>query len=324
MIKLNRKIAKKLLVIYVMIAIILSLNFKFLIELLNLKNYVQLGYYKYVLWDYSIMYGFILAIICIVPFYKYYEIKFTKENSYKVNEDNIKYFREILKDYSISELIKCYGKKILIKDQLVATLLKLKLDNKIEFNNEKINVINEETNYHTEKMLIKQLKGVKVYNKKNLKTCVKEDLEKDCCNSELLNHEKTNDSSIWFKYIDKINLIIWLYNFISFIIISSVLYEETGIIWIILKFISIFIILFFNGLIGGKKIFVTTEKGEEVQEKLIGLKNYLKEYTLIKDKNVEDIMLYEEYIIYAILFNIKGRLNKDSKKIYNEYLSKTM
>lgn len=46
--------------------------------------------------------------------------------------------------------------------------------------------------------------------------------------------------------------------------------------------------------------YVRTKKGKEVAIILKGLKNYIKEYTLIKDKEIDYIQILEDYIPYAI------------------------
>lgn len=61
---------------------------------------------------------------------------------------------------------------------------------------------------------------------------------------------------------------------------------------------------------------IRNEKALELSGKLNGLKNYINDYSMIKDNELENINLYNEYVIYAIIFNIKGRLNTECKQIY--------
>ena len=62
--------------------------------------------------------------------------------------------------------------------------------------------------------------------------------------------------------------------------------------------------------------FLRTESGAQLQCKMAGLKNYIKEYSLLEKKNLKDVNLWEDYLIYAIIFDIKGVLDKDSKELY--------
>lgn len=65
-------------------------------------------------------------------------------------------------------------------------------------------------------------------------------------------------------------------------------------------------------------------------DKLLGLKKYLKDYSLIKDRYPIEIKLWEKYMVYATLFSISKKVIKefksdliakgfDEEKIYNSY-----
>ena len=62
--------------------------------------------------------------------------------------------------------------------------------------------------------------------------------------------------------------------------------------------------------------FIRTRKGKEVAIMLKGLKNYIKEYTLIKDKEIEYIQILEDYIPYAISLDEADAIEEFIK--YNE------
>ena len=47
-----------------------------------------------------------------------------------------------------------------------------------------------------------------------------------------------------------------------------------------------------------------TEKGEELNKKLEGLKQYIKDYSLLKDKDKDALTIWEEYLIYSVIFSI--------------------
>ena len=49
-----------------------------------------------------------------------------------------------------------------------------------------------------------------------------------------------------------------------------------------------------------KYIYEKTAKGEEYAEKIAGLKLFFKEYTLMDEKELESIIIYKDYIPYAI------------------------
>ena len=59
-------------------------------------------------------------------------------------------------------------------------------------------------------------------------------------------------------------------------------------------------------------------------EQMQGLKNYLKEFTLIKEKEPIEVNLWNEYLIYAQIFGIAKEVAQQFKKLYpeiNEYMN---
>ena len=67
---------------------------------------------------------------------------------------------------------------------------------------------------------------------------------------------------------------------------------------------------------------IKTNKALLLNAKLNGLYNYLKDFTIINERKVLEIKLYNDYIIYAIIFNVKGKLNDECLTIYNNIQEK--
>lgn len=74
---------------------------------------------------------------------------------------------------------------------------------------------------------------------------------------------------------------------------------------IALAFLTIFIIIM--GIFSAQRQpntekghFIRTELGTEIAKKLTGLKKFLHDYTMLKEKGLEDTILYDDYIAYAI------------------------
>ena len=61
---------------------------------------------------------------------------------------------------------------------------------------------------------------------------------------------------------------------------------------------------------------IRTKKALKLSGKLKGLKNYIHDYSIIANNGIENINLYDEYVIYAIILNIRGKLNTQCKQIY--------
>ena len=49
--------------------------------------------------------------------------------------------------------------------------------------------------------------------------------------------------------------------------------------------------------------YVRTKKGEEFNKKLEGLKMYLKDYSDLADREENEVVIWEEYLVYSVLFN---------------------
>ena len=57
-----------------------------------------------------------------------------------------------------------------------------------------------------------------------------------------------------------------------------------------------------------------TEKGKEINKKIEGLKNYLKNYSLLHEKERESVQIWEDYLAYSVWF-------EQNKKIIEQYKS---
>ena len=49
--------------------------------------------------------------------------------------------------------------------------------------------------------------------------------------------------------------------------------------------------------------YVRTKKGEEFNKKIEGLKMYLKDYSDLADREENEVVIWEEYLVYSVLFN---------------------
>ncbi len=72
----------------------------------------------------------------------------------------------------------------------------------------------------------------------------------------------------------------------------------------------------------GKKYTATQELKEEAL-KIAGLKKFLLEYTLIKDRQAIEVALFEDYLIYAQLLGIAKQVSKQFKEIYPDMIEQT-
>lgn len=83
--------------------------------------------------------------------------------------------------------------------------------------------------------------------------------------------------------------------------------------------IPLSIVLLVNGLICSrikKKFNVLTQKGVNSKEKWKGLKKYMEDFSLLNEKEVPAIEVWEKYLVYATAFGIADKVLKQLKTIY--------
>ena len=66
------------------------------------------------------------------------------------------------------------------------------------------------------------------------------------------------------------------------------------------------------------KISILTDKGEEEKAQWQGLKNYMDDFSLLKEKEVPDLVLWEKYLVFATAFGISTKVIKELKVVYKE------
>ena len=250
-------------------------------------------------------------------------IKKIQEKENNQNKINFKYYRDLLEEYSPGILAFCYNKNLEYEDVIISTLLSF--DNKyvkLDMKNKNIYILPNKTN---EKL--KKYENYLLENISKISENVKfEDLKKiindTYFKSNFLNLIKEDcKNSSYFKTIyHKSNLLTFTF-FISFImfIISALLYSiellYKDIIFVGILNITIIIILMF---LQRKNSYMKTNKGYEINLKLNGLKNYVLDFSNINNRNIDEIKIWDYYIIYTIILDLKGNLDKEVSEFYKD------
>jgi uncharacterized membrane protein len=88
---------------------------------------------------------------------------------------------------------------------------------------------------------------------------------------------------------------------------------------LLIIFIPIFLIIYFWAYAREieKNNCVRTKKGEILNEKLEGLKNYLKDFSNMHEMEEESLTLWEDYLIYSVIFNQNTKIIKN---IWDKYI----
>ena len=79
------------------------------------------------------------------------------------------------------------------------------------------------------------------------------------------------------------------------------------------------IVLFINGLLCSKikkRTNALTQKGVDSQEKWKGLKKYMEDFSLLNEKEIPAVEIWEHYLVYATAFGIADKVLKQLKTVY--------
>lgn len=87
----------------------------------------------------------------------------------------------------------------------------------------------------------------------------------------------------------------------------------------ILVFVLIGLYVVIEQIIYFKKNYTRTIKGKILLNKAYALKNYLNKYSLIKDRTEKELILWEYYLIYAVVLNVNVKIEDE---IIEKYVNK--
>ena len=258
------------------------------------------------------------------------------EKELQCDSFDYEYFRDVLKGFSPAVLAFLNDKKTKLEDIIVATLLDLKNRNGIRIENNEIIMAEN----------IEQL-GIKGYERLILYYYTKNNLV-DSLNFEdnlyfQIEKEAKKQGLMYEENSMKLNVQLFFELFLTQFLIYTVCTLEIFIelsnlgIWLILLYflVGLGIPLYKSiqsktKVLGGDKIWPAdtkvivfrTKKGLEVTAKIKGLKKYIQEFSNIQNENIENIELFDEYVIYAIICNLPGKLNEEAQMLYSKLVKK--
>lgn len=277
---------------------------------------------------------YLLLFIFLIAGYrsmnKYYNTKLSKADF----DNNNEYYREILKKYSVDLLGFIDHVQFNYPDVLIAVLLQLQLKGILNLDNNGIyinNNINLNSLSRNEKYLISKIINNKlvINNINEYEMLVVTEgtdkglLEKKEINKEYLLKEFAVSICIYLiiliGYIYYLNPTTFEINLgINNLVIDMTLSLGLGIIFLLTPvylffypiYLSIKLSLFSNKL--KQNPYYRTKKAEEINKKLEGLKNFVKDFSILDKRDDKEIILWDEYLIYSVLFG-------HNKKIIDEY-----
>lgn len=274
--------------------------------MINLDNFILIIYLLPI---------FILLIVPIITIIidKKTEKIVKKENLNIIDfKNNKEYYREILKKYSPFEISYIDEFEIDYIKDIVSTLLNLQLKNKISIEGNYITTLDEKENidglYKSEIYVLNKIKNGKVIinDYREILEIAKEEALLD----GLIVRNKINiKEKITIKRT--IITIILIILTIGFAIVYN---SKFLIIYYFLFYILVSFIEFCNSIkeesyiYHKKRTYKRTNKGEVLNKKIEGLRNYIKEFSLLNEKEQKEIFLWEDYLIYSTIFGINNKI----------------
>ena len=261
--------------------------------------------------------------------YKVTKKKHNKERMDKIDWKNDSYYREIIPKYSVAVLSYIDNFELEFND-IGAALLSLELKGKIKIDDDKFEVLNHDTAElsKNEKYLLSCLETTQrpVVEFRKFKQAVIADTQ----DSELVEKKMNIGKKLVKTILSLIGATILMFILVTIVGVTmdfEALEASNEIpiqVFVIIAIVAIFMFVvpaylrtsFFMHIgFKMKDPFVRSKEGSLLNEKLEGLRKYIEDYSNLEDKEKEALTLWEEYLIYSMLFGIN---KKASENIINK------
>lgn len=245
--------------------------------------------------------------------------------------NNADYYRDILPKYSAAVLSYIDDFEI-NKEDIVATILTLELKGILKIEDEKIILLDEKTEEleDNEKYILNKIKEntLKNINLSEYSKIVK----KDAFKLGLVQNKKDKDEKQKAKQKKTRTIIITvLILYLIMVFLNGFIFKKDSIIFsmelvmslilILIGCLPYFVMIFYCSYDVLKKAdpYVRNDEGRTIKLKLDGLKKYLTDFSKINEKSQEELILWENYLIYAVIFRVNTKVvNEVWNKIYDK------
>lgn len=301
-----------------------------MVESLGFKEYASICFFMFFVFSFftvvSLLKSFYLTILYIGVRIAYK--KYSKEKLDKIDFKNNSYYRDIISKYSPAVLSYIDDFKLEEKD-IVATLMSLELKQKLTIK-DGIKIINdsEENLDENEKYIFKKLKSNTLKNINMLE--FEEKVKKDCLDYNLLEENKDIKKKIIKKIIFSvciyILIVVGFFNFPTFY--NNIPNKNIAILFLPVMFILFFImiILPFSTIVYIKSYYrmnkqnpyIRNKQARNINKKLEGLRNYMKDFSQLSESQYNEIVLWEDYLIYSVILGQNSKIVKEIMEKINE------
>lgn len=282
-----------------------------------------LNEWKVVLWMFGVLFlwtlVFFIITFFIAPILVVIKDYFVKKNTFEYNwidkardfnfEKNTEYYRELTEIESPLLINKIHG-RFATKNVVVAELLSMERRRIIRFEGDKIKVLNRNKLSHCERAFLRfVIDGkVKISNPKEYMTLLSARARADL-----------DENERWFRY-EKVSNKKKIINLLIAAILSVILFAFARLftirmdlpIWKTILFVSLYVLGVFMSVLFYPPVLVETKEFKDLKNKIAGLERFLKEYSMLEERTAKEIELWEEYLIYSVMFG-------QNQKIVEEY-----
>ncbi len=317
------KYIKLLIITFIIIAVLVSSagTFNEIME----SYYAQATEINYWVYPVALLESIIMGIIkniYLVGFFVAFLLASRSINRAKLDETDFEknktFYRDIIKNYSVSVLNYIDNFKLDYKQSYTAELLKLEKKKIIKITGNKIEILKEPTE-ELDKRFVDSIKN----NKVTMPLSEYENLIQEEALEKGLITKSTFFGNVKDRKTKVIIIIIFLLMFAGAFFIAFVQDADLNskifiaivlslLIWgFIVFFVFAYFIVYFVKFLFEKN-YRRTEKGKEVNRQLDGLKLFMEKFSNIDSKEAQHLILWDDYLIYSVMFNI-------NKKIQDEY-----
>lgn len=271
----------------------------------------------------------IINILVYIIYIKSYKSIRNFKCKQEIQNEGQEFQRDIDVTYSPSIFSYLYNQKIEPEKDLVADLLNLYARNiiniyKNEDNSYEINL--NESEYNKQITFGRIVKNdeyiIDTIVRKNSKFCYEIWINYIVETYRKLNFVKTTDKKDVFKPLLKFMGIKTIIEIIIAILSFSIGTGNLGFLVIILTMPSSFVLYAISNIktlnLNEFNDMHLSNYGKQELKKWIRLSNFINDYTLLDERNMDEIILYEKYIPFAMVLNINKKYKEDIFKILSE------
>jgi len=235
-----------------------------------------------------------------------------------IKRNSTQYYRDILTD--ISPLLVSYVENYHLKyeNDIVAFLLKMYKDGKIDFQNGEIIKGKEEIVLPDERRVYNLITSKFTNDEK------KAQLENEMYEEAVKNKYIKEEQNLALQKITKYIFAILALGGVFALVVGNADSNQpewlnspgSGMFFITYVILG-FLLYTLYGYMNYNRGYVLTSKGKDLRAKIFGLKRFIKDFSMLNQREKEDVMLWDDFLVYSVIFGQNKKIKRDILKHYN-------